>query len=294
LSNQENIEPRWWRRFYIAWAVFAVIHGGVQASSVLMEYARLGIALPPWQPLVNEYTGIFALVALLPVIRWFDGRFPIRRDTWQTALPAHLLMTIPFALVHSALFVVVRKLIFPLFGSTYTFGELGFELLYEYRKITIGYGLAVLSLYAFRHYVLLRRLLEMPDAAAAEMRSQDPPPLATTPRFLARHAHREVIVNAADIRYVEAAGNYVVLHTPQGQLKLRETISNMERELGARDFLRVHRSYLVNLDAVKEIQPWFHGDQRLVLCDGTLLNLSRRYRDALKLRTAPAPSAASR
>jgi DNA-binding LytR/AlgR family response regulator len=68
----------------------------------------------------------------------------------------------------------------------------------------------------------------------------------------------------------------------------------MERELGARDFLRVHRSYLVNLDAVKEIQPWFHGDQRLVLCDGTLLNLSRRYRDALKLRTAPAPSAASR
>jgi hypothetical protein len=273
---------------------FALIDGGIQASSVLMEYARLGIPLPPWQPVVNEYTGVFALVALLPVIRWYDGRFPIRRDTWHTALPAHLLMTIPFALVHSALFVAVRKLIFPLFGGSYTFGDLGFELLYEYRKISLGYGLAVLSLYAFRHYVLLRRLLDMPDAAPEPATAQDAPAVAATQRFLARHAHRDVIVNAVDIRYVEAAGNYVILHTPKGQLKLRETISNMERELGVRDFVRVHRSYLVNLDAVKEIQPWFHGDQRLVLSDGTFLNLSRRYRDGLKLRTAPTPSATAR
>lgn len=292
--HQENIEPRWWRRFYLGWVLFALVNGAIQASSVLMEHARLGIPVPAWQPIVNEYTGVFALVALLPLIRWYDGHFPLRRDTWQMSLPAHLLMTIPFALVHSALFVSVRKLIFPLFGDSYTFGDLGFELLYEYRKITLGYGLAVLSLYGFRHYVMLRRLLDMPDAAPDRVAPQDPPAVAGTQRFLAHRGPREVIVNAADIRYVEAAGNYVVLHTPRGELKLRETISNMERELAPRDFVRVHRSYLVNLDAVKEIQPWFHGDQRIVLNDGTFLNLSRRYRDALRLRTAPAPPGAAR
>ena len=74
-----------------------------------------------------------------------------------------------------------------------------------------------------------------------------------------------------DIAWVEAAGNYVVLHTAVGELKLRETLSAMERELEPWDFVRVHRSHLVNLDAVREVQPWFHGDQRLVLTDGTEL-----------------------
>jgi two-component system LytT family response regulator len=100
-----------------------------------------------------------------------------------------------------------------------------------------------------------------------------------------------VIVNVADIRYVEAAGNYVVLHTEVGELKLRETISTLERELAPWDFVRVHRSYVVNLDAVREVQPWFHGDQRIVLTDGTLLNLSRRYRDALRQRMATSAAA---
>jgi DNA-binding LytR/AlgR family response regulator len=198
-----------------------------------------------------------------------------------------------------AVFVALRKLIHPLFGGHYELGDVSFELIYEYRKVTLGYSLALFSIYAFRHYVLLRRVLEMPEAATETAAIFPPEPAADLPpepaadlprpgtlRFLARRAHRDVLVSAADVHYLEAAGNYVILHTDQGELKLRETLSNLERELAGRDFVRVHRSYLVNLDAIREIQPWFHGDQRIVLRDGTFLNLSRRYRDALRQRTA--------
>ena len=285
MSRRHEIDPLWWRRFYVAWLAFAAVYGSIQATNTLMELARLRVDVPLWLPFVCEYTGVYALVMLLPVIRWFDGLYPIRRDSWHYAVPAHLLMTVPFALVHSALFVAARKVIFPVFDATYTFGDLGFELVYEYRKIALGYGLALFSLYAFRHYVQLHRLLEMPEAAA------EPSVPRPVQRFLARRGNRDVIVNAGDIRYVEAAGNYVVLHTAEGALRLRETISNMTLKLAPADFARIHRSHIVNLDAIKEIQPWFHGDQRLVLHDGTMLNLSRRYRDELTSRTSVAATA---
>jgi len=90
---------------------------------------------------------------------------------------------------------------------------------------------------------------------------------------------REVIVDASKIYFLEAAGNYVVIHTGDGQFRLRSSLSNIEAHLDPSDFVRVHRSYIVNVAAIKEIQPWFRGDQRLILLDGEMVNLSRRYRD---------------
>jgi len=306
MSRSDNIGARWWRGFYGACVLVALLFGLIEASSVLMERAREGVAGVWWQPLVNETTGPLALVALLPLIRWFDGLFPIRADSWGVGLIAHALFSVPVVLIHVAAFVAARTLIYPLFGGDYQLGELGFELVYEYRKSAVGYAVLLFALYSFRHYVQLRRLLDMPDAhqrgddpeheparpaapatAAADAAARPP----ATRRFLARRGPRDVIVNVADIRYVEAAGNYAVLHTDVGELKLRETLGTLERELAPWDFVRVHRSYLVNLDAVREVQPWFHGDQRIVLTDGTLLNLSRRYRDALRQRMATSPAA---
>lgn len=289
--NQEGqIEPRLWRRFYFFWFLFGLLRAGIEASSIYMEHLRAGDPLPLWEPLLNEYTGTLSLVALIPVIRRVDRLFPFRRGTLRVSVPAHLLATVPFALVHTALFVGARKLIYPLFGDSFDFGALGFELFYEYRKSALGYGIVLISIYGFRHYVQLRRLLDMPDAAAADNPVREGAPQ----RFLARRANREVMVSVDQVQYLEAAGNYVVLHTDEGELKLRETLGNLERRLADRDFVRVHRSYVVNLDAVREIQPWFHGDQRIVLKNGDFVNLSRRYRDALRRRLSPATVAAER
>lgn len=288
MNQDGRLDPSEWRRFYLYWLVVALILGSVNASSVYMEHLADGVPIPAWKPVINEFTGSLFLWALLPLIRRIDEFFPLRRERLAISIPGHLLASIPFAALHTGLFIAARKLLYPLFGSRYEFGNLAFGYLYEYRKIGVGYALALGTLYAFRHYAQLRRLLDMPDAA-----EEAPPAEEHVHRFLARRANREVVVDIDQVYYLEAAGNYVVLHTDDGDLKLRDTLANLARRLADRDFVRVHRSYVVNLSAVREIQPWYNGDQRIVMQDGSLLNLSRRYRDELRQRLEPFAVSAS-
>jgi two-component system LytT family response regulator len=88
-------------------------------------------------------------------------------------------------------------------------------------------------------------------------------------------------LKAEEIDWVEAEGNYVRLHTSKESYLLRDTISALESQLDPRKFLRVHRSAIVNIDRVQEMQPWFHGEYRIILHGGAQLTLSRSYRDKL-------------
>jgi two-component system, LytTR family, response regulator len=91
-----------------------------------------------------------------------------------------------------------------------------------------------------------------------------------------------VFVRTADIHWIEAADNYVCLHCGPETHILRETMNALEGRLDAAKFLRVHRSTIVNVDRIKELQPWFRGDYLLVLQDGTQVTLSRTYREKLQ------------
>lgn len=96
-------------------------------------------------------------------------------------------------------------------------------------------------------------------------------------RLLVPSSGRSVFVAAADIVRLEADRNNVVIRSRSGTFTLRSTLDALERRLDPQQFVRVHRSHIVNLDAVKEIHPWFHGDYKLALHDGTELMWSRRY-----------------
>ncbi|HTE51778.1 MAG TPA: LytTR family transcriptional regulator DNA-binding domain-containing protein [Kofleriaceae bacterium] len=100
-------------------------------------------------------------------------------------------------------------------------------------------------------------------------------------RLLIRASGRLVFLRTDEIDYIEAEGNYVRVHAGAADHQLRETLSRLETQLDPDRFLRIHRSTIVNLDRVKEIQPLFHGEHRVVLRDGTELTLSRGYRDRL-------------
>src|SRR6185312_4728613 len=80
---------------------------------------------------------------------------------------------------------------------------------------------------------------------------------------------RTVFVRPAEIRWIEAADNYIVLHLADQRLMARETLSAFELQLGSADFARVNRSALVHLDQVKELQPGPLGGHVVVLRDGT-------------------------
>lgn len=98
-------------------------------------------------------------------------------------------------------------------------------------------------------------------------------------RIAIRADGRVFFVKAEEIDWIGAEGNYVSLHLGKDSYLLRETITNMEGQMDPARFLRIHRSTIVNIDRVKELQPWFHGEYRVLLRDGTQLVLSRSYRD---------------
>lgn len=100
-------------------------------------------------------------------------------------------------------------------------------------------------------------------------------------RFIVKTNGHMFFIRTDDIDWIEAEGNYVSLHSGKESHLLRETISALEAQLDPKKFLRVHRSTIVNLDRVKELQSWFHGDYRIIMRNGKELMLSRSYRDRL-------------
>jgi two-component system LytT family response regulator len=101
-------------------------------------------------------------------------------------------------------------------------------------------------------------------------------------RLLVSKRGHGVFVATNTISYVESAGNYVRIHVGQDEHRLRIRLTDIERQLDPARFARIHRTILVNVGAVAEIQPWFSGDAVVILKDATRLRLSRHYRGAIE------------
>jgi len=127
---------------------------------------------------------------------------------------------------------------------------------------------------------MIRRFWQM----ATELRTssgQDLVP-AMTDRIPVKTHGRVMIVNVAEIDWVAADGDYVSVHVGAKSWLLRETIAAAEARLALSGFVRIHRSTLVNIRRVRELQPLSKGEFTVVLLDGTELKLSRNYRFALE------------
>jgi two-component system, LytTR family, response regulator len=97
-------------------------------------------------------------------------------------------------------------------------------------------------------------------------------------RIVVRSGQKTSIVDVAAIDWVDVRGDYLALHTDAGVHLSRGTLGALERRLDPAEFVRIHRSTLVRLSRVKELEPYFHGDFAVTLHDGTRLRLSRTYR----------------
>jgi two-component system, LytTR family, response regulator len=96
-------------------------------------------------------------------------------------------------------------------------------------------------------------------------------------RVLVQENGRARFVGAQEISWVQADGNYLQLHCGTKTYTLRGTLDSMKEVLDPKEFVRINRSSLVKLDAIQELQPWFHGEYKVVLQDATELRWSRRY-----------------
>lgn len=98
-------------------------------------------------------------------------------------------------------------------------------------------------------------------------------------RILVKDSEKNVFIDVADIHWIECSGNYLKLHLSQKSHMIRSSLKNLQSKLDPYKFVRIHRSSMVNILEVEEIEPWFSGDFKVVLKSGKELRMSRNYKD---------------
>ncbi|MFC3712012.1 LytTR family DNA-binding domain-containing protein [Sphingoaurantiacus capsulatus] len=263
--------PRVWLIGLAIIAGFMIVHLIVNSSSLIDELAREGSDVPDWMPWTWEATSVVGWLAVLPLIAVAVLRLRPPWLSWRATVATHLLMTLPVSLLHVGIMMGLRQIIHAAMGSPYRPSDsVQAILLYEWRKDAVDYVTLALTL-AVIHW-LAHRADETPVAAT-------PAPEPT--RLEVRDGSRTLWLAPADLRWAEAAGNYVELHTETGPLLHRITLAALEQELAPHGFVRIHRSRLVRRDAVRSIETNASGDFEAILADGTRVAGSRRYRSTL-------------
>lgn len=117
-------------------------------------------------------------------------------------------------------------------------------------------------------------------ALRRERKATREPPRRFAKRLVVQKSGREIFLPVEKLDRAASERNYVQLHAGADTYTIRGTLENLAQQLDPEQFVRINRSELVNLDRVKEMQPWFHGERRILLKDGSELTWTRRFRAA--------------
>ena len=132
----------------------------------------------------------------------------------------------------------------------------------------------------------LQRFIDQAESSIRNGDDADTEPMALPgcwlERLVIRTQGRFWFVPVADIEWVEAAGYNIRIHTAEQTYTTRLSLTALVHRLDPRRFVRVHRSAIVNLDRVRQIDPYINGAYTIVLKDGTQIRLSRSMRPALE------------
>jgi len=272
-------------RLVIIWIVLLLGVSAIDIATVLADAKRQGRTVDvPWV-VVLEGSSHLMLGVLIPLLYGFHRRFPVIPVGRNFNLLVHLALSVPYSAIHVLGMFAMRWMVAPLVGRTYAV-QLNLDtLLYEYRKDIVTYLIFSAALLAFR-YALAPEAgpAASPPAQPVTPPAQDDandtagPTTERLERFAVRRKDKEILVSAQDIAWIEAAGNYAILHVGGETYDIRSSLSRLEAELDPARFVRVHKSYIVNVARVREVEPWISGDSRLKLDDGAVVSLSRRYR----------------
>jgi two-component system LytT family response regulator len=140
----------------------------------------------------------------------------------------------------------------------------------------------------------IRRLMETVESPVvgtpAQEGSAKPTRREYISRFLVSDGARERPLSVSEVEWIEAAGDYVRLHVGSEYHLVRISMARLEEALDPAVFGRIHRGAIVRFDCVREIVPIHHGDAEVHLEGGTVLKLSRSYRDAFREALGKPPS----
>jgi len=287
VSSQETAVRRA-STLWVGWLSFWTVLGLAFAAQVFLAGQRLGQPSDTWgqairMSLPDWYVwGLFALL-----VARLKERVPIDAISWGYNFAFHVAASLLVALAHLAISVPLQTVLQVVSGeprhiSTYFVNN--FATVYLWNVVVYWSILAGVHARDYRRDLrehrrraaeLETRLQELHATAAV---AEEPAARRHPERLLVAEDGRSFFVRTADVDWIEAARNYVRLHAGDRVHTVRTTLATLEARLDPERFRRISRSALVNLDRVREVQPWFHGDAVVILESGARVSLSRRYR----------------
>lgn len=145
-------------RYEIAFlCIYFFINNSLIATSVVMEAQRKSGELPfaLWEPFLWEYSSAIAALLLFPLIVLLLDKLPFNWQAIRRYISIYLLSSIVFSISHTGIMVSIRELVYGVQSLNYDFGDLWFELLYEYRKDLWSFIFFVIAIHAYR-FILSR------------------------------------------------------------------------------------------------------------------------------------------
>ncbi len=251
----------------------------LNATSKIIERWRDGLP-SDWQAAwIDEASSGLAVLILIPLLVGFLRHLNLSFSNLRWRAGWLLVGFLLFSSLHIAMFSAIRWLV----QDSFTFGSPGLTLLYEMRKDLVTYVLIVAAIYAYQ-FILDRLQGEARFLAEHSEGSQDVRPADGRQRsqFLVKMLNREYLVRVDEIDWVESAGNYVLMHCGERSYPMRSTLAGLAEQLDQRQFLRTHRTAIVNLERVASLS----GSGAVELTTGVTVPVSRTYlprvRDALE------------
>jgi hypothetical protein len=249
----------------VAWAVV----GG--AASVLRAVASTLAGRPAFASTPVDAALISLWACVTPLVLRSARRFPVRGPSATRNAMLHLAMGGAFVVATN---VVIRLPILAEHGGAVFARNLGLGLATFFPTAIISYGVLV----AIGHRVFATPVaLDSPIHAPVS----EPEPAAPADRLVIREWNRVHFIDLDTIEWIEADNNHVVVHAHERTYKGRERLSDVESRLDGLGFLRVHRSALVRIARIREVQPLVRGDQAVILHSGKVVRVARSRRQAL-------------
>ncbi|WP_414828065.1 LytR/AlgR family response regulator transcription factor [Alteromonas sp. H39] len=274
-----------WMSIALAFVYF-MANNTVNAVSTWTELSRTDTNTHAlWEPFIWEYSSAISTTLLIIPLALVFRQLTISTISLKALLLIHLTLATLFSVCHVFLMVMMRKAVYLLSERSYEFGPLFREFFYEYRKDLWGYFTLVIFYYLLRFSY--RRLIGQASPVNKEDASGNESPDGLPENLLVKKLNREFLVRVADIQWIEAAGNYVNLHTAKGVYPLRMTMKRFCDQANVHSIYRIHRSYAAHANAISDIRYDESGDGTITLTSGASLPVSRRYKSALKAALSP-------
>ncbi len=115
-----------------------------------------------------------------------------------------------------------------------------------------------------------------------KMLQQRPAPETRLKRIIVKNAKKIFYIPVSEIVYFEASGDYVKAVTEKDSHLVNYSLSQLESQLPAANFIRIHRSFLINAKQAREFIPYFNGEYQIVMSNRDTVKMSRNYKDNLR------------